>query len=207
MEKDVLKEYLSQRALELKQSLRRHPKKLSKKELHELRLNLRRWRVAFWALRYSLPVKAFHKLKKRADRANKILGKKRELDVAMTDAKKYGLKTSFIKTSRREAKKKVERLLRSGELEELRKELGDFNRHLRRGRRVDLSPALRRLQEELRMASRKNHFRAKEYHHLRIQVKKARYLLEMFHQPMAGLKLLQDELGKIHDLEVLKKMV
>ncbi len=115
---------------------------------------------------------------------DQVLGAKRELDVALKDAVYYGFNPALIQRQRRQAKQQVVQFLKP---KYQKKILGK----------------LKKFQKKLNVESI---FKDREMHQLRINLKKIRYILEASGQTSERLRILQSELGRLHDLQVLKKI-
>lgn len=156
----------------------------STKNIHDIRITMRRLSVVLNS----------RNLKKLA----KVLGKKRDLDVAIKNARLYGLSTRKLEKARKKAKKNS------------KQELKNFNpKSLKRTPQknilMDYKKMMRKLTREL-FGLKTIDMTKKQIHHLRINLKQARYGLEAIGHSQIHLQKMQDLLGGIHDLENLQKL-
>lgn len=142
------------------------------------------------------------KLDRRLKKISHGLGATRELDVARKDARKYRLDARPIKRLRKRRRRKAHRLLRAcAHPSALRRRMRGQLRALRRRGRVPVASAAARLRARL------GHVRGSDLHHLRMEARKARYVLEACGESMPSLERLQNSAGRAHDLEVLSQLV
>ena len=128
----------------------------------------------------------------------KVLGKERDLDVAIANAKTYCLGTKKLLKEKKKANKKTKR------------ELNLFDPTILK--RASTANLLMKYKSHMRHLNKElDHFETmtiadKQLHHLRIVLKQIRYGLEAIGERNIKLKHMQDSLGHIHDLEVLQKL-
>jgi len=172
-------------------------------DVHQLRVSGRRLRALLWVLQNQNRITESKALKKSLKKLGRKLGDRRQLDVALKDARHFHLKTKKIKQLKKSRGDKLAKFIKNGEPERVLLDLRDLATHLsvktksnqiiKNQLRKDLEPWL--------------HSRPKsrlDFHHLRIDAKKVRYVFEALNIPSQNLEKLQDKLGKFHDLQVLK---
>ncbi len=81
------------------------------KDVHKLRVSIRRARSVLWVLRHSSVKIQFKKLNRDLHRLGKSLGCVRELDVAIRDANHYDLTSPRLKVRRNSLQKKLKKLI------------------------------------------------------------------------------------------------
>ena len=77
----------------------------TRKNVHELRVTVRRIRAALWLIEHGSPRISFGKLPSSLRKIGQVLGEQRELDVAIQDGTNYHLKTKKLKSQRRSTRK------------------------------------------------------------------------------------------------------
>ncbi|HKY63617.1 MAG TPA: CHAD domain-containing protein [bacterium] len=191
--------------------------KLSRGQVHRLRVATRRLRAIFEVLAEAPP----SGLNRRAERSVKFLtsrlGEIRSLDVSLKLwRQRFSLPfaEAELKKSARRARKGLAKKIGKGRRAGLEKALRKILRQLRRGEE-NYQPAWekRRALAEREARNSYSAFRRggdiESLHELRIRLKQWRYLLELAANPTAELraieqlKALQDDIGEIHDMEVL----
>lgn len=194
------------------------------REVHDLRVALRRCRTMVDALSEVNPDHGWRGLKKQSRELFRTLGALRDTQVQQEWLKKLSAPEDPV----REHLLKVLAGAQKQHRMKARRALGDFDRkdwrksvQKLRGKAqffplesvVFQRLALTRLNEaaELHERARKNRSRI-AWHRLRIALKGFRYTLENFmpqrHAPWsADLKRIQDQLGEVHDLDVLRALV
>ena len=131
----------------------------------------------------------------------KKLGKLRDLDVGLENARKFGLDTDELEADRSKRKKQLINFSRKKNRKKLSFELVDTEKSLKKELNnldqivddffLDLAD---RFTEELD----EDHL-----HKFRVALKKARYFLEALGAQVESLSEIQETLGQIHDLDVL----
>lgn len=180
--------------------------KPSRQSVHKLRIAARRARAALWILeRGSVRIRA-KKLSQRLHALGRALGKVRELDVAIEDAKTYGLDPSGLKVLRKTERRRLQKTLRRARFKRLSREIAAVAVKTKSRTGLGFEDAagalLDRLHRWHRMTSKKD----AELHRIRIAMKKIRYCLEATRRPVSPLQKLQEAIGKAHDLEVLEAL-
>jgi CHAD domain-containing protein len=186
---------------------RRGSKKLSTKRVHDIRVAVRRLRVAIWISKREPESPGFRALSHKLRELGNIFGKLRQVDVAIGDARSYRLPGAHLKSMRKKARDAVDECISRSPGELIDDEAERLLRRLKNGRGKEIEAAAYEL---LRMARAMNGSLPKnkrEFHQFRIFVKKVRYAMEAFGYRPGPVKLLHDRLGKAHDLEVLQQLV
>jgi CHAD domain-containing protein len=206
-----LRDYLDTQAKAISAGSKQVSRHLSGKPVHELRLATRQARAVFWVLKNSSEHVRFKKLDRKLHRLGVTLGKVREIDVAISDANHYKIKSSDLIRDRTEAVKKLEKLVAPDSRRKLRKLLKSARKSVHRMNSIEMTQARKKLSEILRVQLAQEIEGPKQLHQLRITVKKARYAIEAMGQakhPISRsnhpMKKLQDTLGQAHDLELLQ---
>lgn len=172
-------------------------------ELHDLRVLTRRLRAVVWLSRHSIQGPRLKRLRRALRDLGHVLGEKRTLDVLQKDAAQYKVDGAPKANDLKKTRKQIQTQLSRGRRNEFDRLLRDAESKLGSLKQRDFEPALAELivrLEELRQARPK---KAKEWHLLRIEVKKVRYAAELFGVEISELKKIQDLLGRGHDLGVL----
>jgi CHAD domain-containing protein/HD superfamily phosphodiesterase len=199
----------------------RAAKKLDPDSVHDLRVALRRCRTMADALATFDPEKSLRVMKKASKRAFRSLGKLRDVQVMREWIKKLApvgdpLAARLLESlSQSEAAAKAEAAaaLKEFDIRKWRR----WSRELaERSRKVPAdSPIFQHLALERCLEAREAHRFAihsrsrVSWHRLRIALKRFRYTVENFlpgrHEEwVADMKLLQDLLGEVHDLDVMR---
>jgi len=163
------------------QKASKHP---TPKKIHKIRILIRRLDV----------VVSSRKLTKLA----KVLGKERDLDVAINNAETYKLGTKKLIKKKKNASKVTLQEIKSFNTKWLKKK-SDSQLVLKYKR------MMRELNLELQDFKSLN-LDYKKMHRLRIMIKQVRYGLEAIGQSHLNLQEFQDKLGQLQDLEVLQKL-
>ena len=174
----------------------------TRRNVHELRVTVRRIRAALWLIKHGSPRVSFGKLPSSLRIHGQVLGEQRQLDVAIQDATHYHIKTKKLKSLRQITKNllvsKIDSKHRKKILKKLESAIGALKYHPE----LDLTLGLTRLCARLIPWVRKARISDDELHELRITAKKARYVLEVFGRPTQPLQKLHVASGRGHDLEV-----
>lgn len=168
-------------------------KKPSEKTVHKLRVASRRIN----SLNEIINREKNGELSKLA----KKLGKLRDLDVGMENAHRFNLDTDELKADRNKRRKQLVSFSRKKNRKKLSLELDDTEKSLKK-KLSDLDQIVDdffldladRFTEELD----EDHL-----HKFRVALKKARYFLEALGAQVESLSEIQENLGQIHDLDVL----
>src|SRR5678816_1083789 len=135
------------------------------------------------------------------------LGERRMWDIALGDAEHYGADTSEIEKERRRAHATMRRALRHARVHKLVTSLHKLEREIPGLMLEKLLPWLRDYEWELAYRLGQPPKAPTERHELRIQAKKARYVLECLGRRAPSIEKLQDHLGREHDLHVLQQLI
>jgi CHAD domain-containing protein len=182
-------------------------KKTSAEHVHDIRVAVRRLRVALWLAKRESETPRFRSLSGALRDTGKVLGKLRQLDVAIGDAKSYLLPVSDLKVRQKKVRHEVARALTPQLGDFLEKELGRFLSHLRRQGGTKGRKGASELHDLAHAQRGRVPVAKEEFHQFRIFIKKVRYAIEAFGYPPGPVKVLHDRLGKAHDLEVLQQLV
>ena len=201
----VLKYLKKQRELFDKQS-RRAFLNPSTKNVHDLRVTVRRAQAVLWLAKYSSPHFSFHRLSTSLRRLGQVLGCQRQLDVAIQDASDYNLALRELKSNRRKARHEVVEYLKARRRRDISHQIGKAVLEMRRPSELDLEPAFIELDKRIDLWLQKRKLNNEEFHKLRIVAKRARYVIEAVGKPARPLRRLQNRLGRGHDLVVLQDL-
>ena len=183
------------------------PDRLPGKVVHQVRLATRRARAALWVLRHCSSHIRFKGLNKELQRLGDALGRIRELDVAILDAKRFGFDSSTLVAGRKEAHHRLRHLIHRDQKNELALQLWIAGHTAREIFPVRIDEAKRRLDKQLASLLKRRIHGQTKFHQLRIVIKKTRYALEAMGKPIGSLQRLQDILGEAHDLELLQTLL
>lgn len=175
----------------------------TKEDIHQLRIHIRKLRAILWLTKHSkMPLK-FKSLSTQLRNLGHVLGTVRELDVAAKDSKIFHLKSNHIAQKQKRVRKRLHNDFGEKQRKILFAQLNKAIRRISKIKYADLTPALRHLESKIKAEKSKRLKTDRDYHKLRITVKKTRYILEALHRPTTPLRRLQKTLGKAHDLKVL----
>jgi CHAD domain-containing protein len=170
-------------------------------DVHHLRALTRRLRTHLWVIPKTEQCKPILKARRDLKCLAQVLGEQRTYDVALEDAPLYGRKTMALREKRKAARKSVRKALKKRKHYE--KEIHKALKEANRLSALSFLPKIEELQHQLKHSIQNPPKTSPARHRLRIAVKKARYLLENFHNALPPLKTLQDHLGRWNDLRVL----
>lgn len=175
--------------------------------VHDLRVTTRRLRALVWVARRVGPRSACKRLRRLLREWGQALGERRALDVVLQDAAELSVDASVLVERHSLAADAVRRVVtvESGlELAALlRKTAGKLPKWSERRLHQGLVLCAQTLHKALREATH-----GKEQQHLlRIQAKKVRYVLEAIGGKCDALRVLQAQLGRSHDMEMLQTML
>ncbi len=172
--------------------------------IHQLRVATRRVRTIVWVLQLSTNLKHIKKFKHELQAVAKMLGHVRELDVAILDAKQYGINSSVLIKKRKTNAKKLQMHINRNHRKHLAKQLSEITKTVAEINPKLLNKAYKHLALQLNKQLKQNLNKETSLHQLRITLKKARYAIEAMGKPVKPLKELQQILGDAHDLETLQ---
>jgi CHAD domain-containing protein len=178
-------------------------KKWDPDELHDLRVLTRRLRAIVWLSRHSAKGPRLKELRQVLRDLGHALGEKRTLDVLEKDAEKYKVSGKPKPGDLKKAKKQIVAQLESRQTNGLNHLLRAAEKKLSKLQSRDLQPALAELIVRLEKLGEHKPKNPKEWHLLRIEVKKVRYAAELLGVKVGELKTIQDLLGRGHDLGLL----
>ncbi len=199
--------FISAQAGLLRKLIKKTRMRRTAKRVHDLRVSVRRLRVALWLAGHGKEIPRFGALSKSLRNLGKGLGGLRQLDVAIADAKFYRLPVGDLKVRRKEARKAADVALAPKLGDILEKELGRLVRLLNERDGVGAVEGASKLLERVKTPKALAHGVKAEFHRFRIFIKKVRYTIEAFGLQPGRVKTLHDRLGKAHDLEVLQRLV
>lgn len=201
-----LKRYFKQLVRDFERaSSRAAKKKLTPKELHKLRVLTRRLRSALWLIEQgSVKDLSFAKVSKQLRKLGRMLGARRQIDVLKKDADAFRLHARGIKSKRRAAEQDLGDFLRPKAQAKLCKKLRAVLATLEKKPTIDLALPRQKLKTRLTPWLKHPPRTQARLHRLRIQMKKTRYALEALGRPVSPIIELQDSLGRVHDLQVLR---
>lgn len=171
-------------------------------DVHDLRVVTRRLRVALWLIRQSTPIPVPAKTRSSLRKLGRTLGERRQLDIALRDAKHYKLNGSKLEPLHRKSSASLSAFLTSKKIDALAKSLGKIRLALPGFATINFSRPMQTLRRDLSSWAKYPRRKA-DLHEFRIQVKKTLYAFEMLGQPALPLTRIKDCLGRAHDLEVL----
>ena len=181
----LLLQYRNDQIMIFDELLRKASENPTTKCIHQIRVTIRRLGVVINSV--------------KLNQLTKVLGRERDLEVAIANAKKYGLGITKLKKAKKSARKKSQKKM------QLFSEKG-----LRKTSQINLLMKYKTMMKELNLELEdfeSIEMTNKQFHRLRINLKKVRYGLEAIGQFRPQLEKMQDLLGHIHDLEVLQRLI
>lgn len=164
--------------------------------VHDLRVNLRRISIVLWLMDFTDRHKDLKHLKK-------VLGKQRDLDVIIKNARRFSLDSNQLEKKLSVARKRTVRALtkthRCKIISYLTKLINDLS-----------DKSFDQVEKKIfNLKCSMNYWSChtlnnNELHNFRLSLKKTRYAFESVGKAVSRLKKLQDCLGEAHDLEVLE---
>ena len=179
-------------------------KNLTGEPVHSLRVATRRAQAVFWILKNCPEKVRFKKLSHELRGLGRSLGGVRELDVAIADAKNYGIDCLSLKSKRKTAQKKLHSKLGRGHRAKMEKHFTAASVAIHSMNPVSMVSVRDKLREQLSACLKQKISRPKDLHELRITMKKARYVLESMGKNVDPICGLQEVLGNAHDLATLQ---
>lgn len=167
-------------------------KKPDVENVHKLRVTIRRIRSI---------LQVTHNKNNKLKQLAKELGKVRDLDVAIINCQKFKLNPNPLKELRSTRLKKVHRLLEAEERKSIEKKVNFIRKRLQSASQFDIKLSISNIFDEFERLKKPTTL--EEFHQIRIALKKVRYLFEANGKTTGALKKIQDQLGEVHDLEVL----
>ena len=178
-------------------------RRLTPDGVHDLRVLVRRIRAGVWLARRLGP--GFDKLARLLRKMGCTLGERRLLDVAVLDAKTFGLDGTGLKERMDEAGRDVLEAL--GERLEIARRLRAASAGLGASTRDRIDEGITKRIATVRKAKAEARRGKAQLHRLRIELKKARYLIDALGGRGEFVKPVQDLVGRAHDLEVLQGLL
>ena len=206
-ELDHLTEYLETQSRDVHKLARKVSRRLDPKSIHQLRVAIRRTRTVFWILQQSSDDIHCKKLGRQLRRLGRSLGNVRELNVAISDAARFGIDSSCLIGPCKIAKAKLRKLCNRNQRNKLMRRLSELEKSARALNPELLSKAHDRLQAKLNRQLKLRIRGQASLHQLRIIMKRARYSLESMGSSIEPMKPLQDVIGGAHDLEILQELI
>ncbi len=171
--------------------------------VHDLRVLVRRIRAAVWLARRLGP--GFGKVGAALRKLGQRLGERRLLDVAVIDARSFGLDGTALRERVEEAGRDVIEGL--GERIEIARRLRAASSGLAASTRDRIDEGIGRRIEAVRTAKSEARKGKPELHRMRIELKKSRYLIDALGGSGDFVKPVQELIGRAHDLEVLQGLL
>lgn len=203
--RDRLARLLRRQAQRFDRLGRRTYRQLDATGVHDLRVLVRRIRAAVWVAGQLTSRASLRALRRSLRRLGRALGGRRMLDVMSEDAARYGLDGSALGGRLAEAGQGVSKLLRPARRAALVAMMRAAEGLLDRATGGRLAEGLAQKVRRLGAACERAPEGKREMHALRIELKKARYVLESLGRRSEFIKPLQTRLGRSHDLEVLQE--
>lgn len=186
--------------------LRESSRSLTADNVHDLRVCLRRLRAALWVLKKNRASPKVSKLDKHLHALLRKFGSLRETQVAQRDAASYRISHRSFHSQIEKKKKALRKILKSSSRKKIELRLEEFKKSLHKRGSTPQKEALKKILGRLHPWQQRK-LKPRDLHPLRILIKKTRYTLESLGKELEPLELLQDDLGKVHDLEVLREHV
>ena len=178
---------------------------LSADDVHDLRVTTRRLRSSLSVLRHCSDL-SDAKARRELRALGRVLGERRMLDIALGDAKRYGVDTDAIEKRREWADAGLRRALKPARVKALLAHLREAEKSMAQASFDRLAHWLESLEWEIAYRLMVAPRAPDERHDLRIQLKKVRYVIESLGRRSPSMQKLQDALGKEHDLAVLQSL-
>lgn len=201
----LLKLKSQQKAFEDLQSKVR--KKPTAGKVHRLRVLTRRLRAPLWLALQCHDTKAIQKAQRGLRKLGRSLGELRKWDVAIEDAEAYAEDTAEIESQRRKAVNALQLELKPKRMKKLSKVLGKAIDDISKIPPIQLASPLEPLRRALLDMLEHSPKTKPARHHLRIRLKRVRYLIESLGHQSASLEKLQEALGREHDLDFLQSFL
>jgi len=180
----------------------RHP---AGRDVHALRLTIRRTRSVLWCLKNSSAHLRFEKLNQELCNLGEALGCVRELDVSIQDADCYKIDSDSLSQQRKMARRKLRKVLNPHAIRKFERKFSRVRTAVLRCRNVSFEKARSKLMKILIEELDRHIVGQSKHHRLRIKMKKVRYAFEVMGIATGPIKRLQIILGGAHDLEFLQE--
>jgi CHAD domain-containing protein len=175
--------------------------------VHDLRVATRRLRALIWVARRVGPHSACKRLRKILRAWGQALGERRMLDVVLEKAAQLNMDASALAERHGHAADAVRMAVTAEGAAEASALLGRTALKVREWSEHRLHQGLILCAKELHKALRDAPKGKADQHQLRIEAKKARYVLEAVGCKCEPLKELQGLLGDSHDMEILQQLL
>lgn len=187
-------------------TLRQARKRAGEAEVHRLRVLTRRLRAVLRILKPMPDAAPAQRAARRLRQLGRVLGRRRMWDVLIADMQGLYPGGGRFEARRDAATRALVPVLARFDAGKLDAELKAAGKLLRRMPPDTVARRARKLRAPLQASLAQPPARMPARHALRIELKKARYLLESCGVAAAGARGLQDLLGREHDLHVLQEL-
>ncbi len=175
-------------------------------KVHECRVGTRRARMSLWWLEQaSKQTKKLRKARKLLGDFGRVLGERRQWDVLLKDAQKYGLDPQPLEAARIKAREALQAFQDSDKTKKIEKKVLKAVEKAKELSELDVSRPIKKLKKRLQHWKDLPPMTETQFHECRIDLKKTRYVLEALGLDVTELKRIQDWLGQAHDLEILQQ--
>lgn len=200
---ETLVPYLTDAAATLARTAQGLVKRVDAKAVHAARVATRRTQAVLWLVGRAEPPLAFPELDAALKTLARALGARRDIDVAI-ELDATLAKDLHLRRRRKEATTALSSV--AAGWDSLRAMLDRAVAAVTRAEAMDLAPACQRLRKKLRRWRKHPPHDSKSIHEMRKSLKRTRYILEALHLEAEPLVGVQQELGKMHDAEVLMEL-
>lgn len=177
----------------------------TKDDVHAIRVTIRRLRAAIKFLEVDEKEISVRRCKKILKKVARTAGQQRELEVAIKDAKRFGLANTNLRAKLRNAKCRTHSLLKQKSVQKAALDLRWIAKH---GvvKEQKMTREISKLAHHLERWDHHLPQNGRDEHRFRIEMKRVRYTLELLGHPTDPIKKIQASLGRGHDLLVLRKL-
>ena len=175
------------------------------KAVHRLRVSSRKLRVVLQVMNQSVSDPRIQSVRKSLKKLSRIAGRERELEVAEKDAHRYGIRLVGLREKQKSAQRKIVHAINQNKCRKISIEINEAAKDLADSKKSQ-SEYLKSNIKSLESWLTKSNHTSRDFHELRIIIKRIRYFLDASGRPLECLKTLQDDLGRAHDLEIFQKM-
>jgi CHAD domain-containing protein len=203
----ALQEHLQRESRNFAELIQATAKDASRKNVHDLRVCCRRLQSDLWLIPKKNRTGSIRRAYRHLGNLVDTLGDQRRYDVAWQDAKAFGVQKKKIRERREKARDRVQKFLKGKKAKKYTK---DLNKGIKKANQVAAAfmvPQLEKLRVRSQGMLENTPTRSADWHKLRIELKRVRYVLEAFHHEIPRLKSIQDHLGRWHDMRVLADLV
>lgn len=185
--------YITTQNKVLKSILKKCHRNPSKDGVHKARVTIRRIRSILNLIKYDI---------KELKRLAKLLGRLRDLDVAIQNSSSFQLNSKRLSIKRKKALLKIRPHIRKKKRKQLIKKVELAKLKIEKSSRKDIGRIQKKLYYDLK--NQMINMKKNNLHKTRINIKKIRYFFETKGKPTSELQRAQNTLGEIHDLEILQ---